>query len=104
MGWVEELAGQLVGYECQAVSCAKCITVEARRLLPSAPSTTFPIPWDMRARDLGIIIGHLPTGPHNAITDVGGVRVGHTTLITAHRLPHDRLVEVMERFHWGRVD
>ena len=24
--------------------------------------------------------------------------------ITAHRLPHDRLIEVMERFHWGRVD
>jgi len=36
----------------------------------------------MRARDLGIILGNLPTGPHNAITDVAGVRVGHTTLIS----------------------
>jgi D-aminopeptidase len=35
-----------------------------------------------RARDLGITIGALPTGPHNAITDVEGVRVGHTTLIS----------------------
>ena len=35
----------------------------------------------MRARDLGIVIGTLPTGPLNAITDVAGVRVGHTTLI-----------------------
>ena len=35
----------------------------------------------MRARDLGIRIGTLPTGPNNAITDVRGVRVGHTTLI-----------------------
>jgi D-aminopeptidase len=35
----------------------------------------------MRARDLGIVIGHGRTGPHNAITDVAGVRVGHTTLI-----------------------
>src|SRR5436305_15266098 len=35
----------------------------------------------MRARDLGITIGPLPPGPHNAITDVPGVRVGHTTLI-----------------------
>ena len=35
----------------------------------------------MRARDLGIAIGLLPTGPLNAITDVGGVRVGHATLI-----------------------
>lgn len=34
-----------------------------------------------RARDLGIIIGVLPTGEHNAITDVVGVRVGHTTVI-----------------------
>jgi D-aminopeptidase len=34
-----------------------------------------------RARDLGLTIGILPTGPLNAITDVEGVRVGHTTLI-----------------------
>jgi D-aminopeptidase len=34
-----------------------------------------------RLRDLGFSIGHLPTGPLNAITDVPGVRVGHTTLI-----------------------
>lgn len=35
-----------------------------------------------RARDMGIVIGSLPTGPHNAITDVAGVRVGHTTIIS----------------------
>ncbi|HEY1332112.1 MAG TPA: P1 family peptidase [Actinomycetota bacterium] len=35
----------------------------------------------MRARDLGIVIGTLPAGPNNAITDVDGVSVGHTTLI-----------------------
>src|SRR5688572_21455593 len=34
-----------------------------------------------RARDLGIRLGDLPTGPLNAITDVEGVRVGHTTII-----------------------
>jgi D-aminopeptidase len=33
-----------------------------------------------RARDIGIIIGSLPTGPLDAITDVDGVRVGHTTI------------------------
>jgi D-aminopeptidase len=33
-----------------------------------------------RARELGIIVGVLPTGPLNAITDVAGVKVGHTTL------------------------
>ena len=35
----------------------------------------------MRARDIDIAIGDLPPGEHNAITDVDGVRVGHTTLI-----------------------
>ena len=34
-----------------------------------------------RARDLGIEIGSLRTGPANAITDVAGLSVGHTTLI-----------------------
>jgi D-aminopeptidase len=34
-----------------------------------------------RARDAGITIGHLPPGPHNAITDVGDVRVGHSTIV-----------------------
>ncbi|MBA2332183.1 MAG: P1 family peptidase [Actinobacteria bacterium] len=35
----------------------------------------------MRARDLGILTGRLEPGPENAITDVAGVLVGHTTLI-----------------------
>lgn len=50
-----------------------------------------------RARDLGIVIGSLEPGPANAITDVTGVRVGHTTLIEGDSLrtgvtivvPHD---------------
>ncbi|MGC4897484.1 P1 family peptidase [Micromonospora sp. DT31] len=33
-----------------------------------------------RVRDLGIVVGTLPTGAHNAITDVPGVLVGHTTV------------------------
>jgi len=33
-----------------------------------------------RARDIGIVVGSIPTGPLNAITDVAGVRVGHTTI------------------------
>lgn len=36
-----------------------------------------------RAREHGIKIGVLPTGKLNAITDVAGVKVGHTTLIKA---------------------
>ena len=37
-----------------------------------------------RYRDLGLIVGQLPTGPLNAITDVAGVAVGVTTLIEGH--------------------
>jgi D-aminopeptidase len=38
------------------------------------------MPTRPRARDLGIVVGILPTGPVNAITDVAGVKVGHATL------------------------
>jgi D-aminopeptidase len=41
-----------------------------------------------RLRDTGLTVGDLPTGPHNAITDVGDVRVGHTTLISGEGLLH----------------
>jgi hypothetical protein len=34
-----------------------------------------------RASDLGLKVGVLPTGPLDAITDVAGVEVGHTTII-----------------------
>ncbi|QQS44778.1 MAG: P1 family peptidase [Acidobacteriota bacterium] len=50
-----------------------------------------------RTRDIGLIVGILPTGPNNAITDVAGVRVGHATLIRGDNVrtgvtaivPHD---------------
>ena len=34
-----------------------------------------------RARDIGLVVGILPTGTHNAITDVAGVQVGHATIV-----------------------
>jgi len=34
-----------------------------------------------RARDAGLIVGVFPTGKLNAITDVAGVKVGHTTIV-----------------------
>lgn len=34
-----------------------------------------------RPRELGIVLGTLEPGPHNGITDVPGVRVGHVTII-----------------------
>jgi len=47
-------------------------------LLVSSPAPSEP---NLRPRLAGITFGILPTGPFNAITDVAGVRVGHTTLI-----------------------
>jgi D-aminopeptidase len=50
----------------------------------------------MRARDLGLACGVLPTGEHNSIADVPGVLVGHSTLVEGDVrtgvtavLPHD---------------
>jgi D-aminopeptidase len=39
-----------------------------------------------RARDVGVVIGALPTGPLNSITDVGGVLVGHSTVADGDRV------------------
>ncbi|HEU4419927.1 MAG TPA: P1 family peptidase [Planctomycetota bacterium] len=52
---------------------------------PSPPAATAPPHADsgtprQRARDLGIHIGALRSGPHDAITDVAGVAVGHATV------------------------
>jgi len=61
----------------------------AAAILPAQPR--------LRARDAGILLGTMPPGPLNAITDVPGVRVGHATLRRDNRictgvtaiLPHD---------------
>jgi len=39
-----------------------------------------------RASDLGLKVGILPTGRLNAITDVAGVEVGHTTVISGNNM------------------
>lgn len=51
----------------------------------------------IRLRDAGIVVGTLPTGPLNALTDVEGVKVGHATVIEGSAIrtgvtaifPHD---------------
>lgn len=40
-----------------------------------------------RLRDLGFRVGTMPTGKHNAITDVSGVSVGHVTIIADSPVP-----------------
>jgi D-aminopeptidase len=39
-----------------------------------------------RAREAGVVVGILPPGPLNAITDVDGVRVGQTTIAGSDRV------------------
>jgi D-aminopeptidase len=39
-----------------------------------------------RAREAGVVVGILPPGPLNAITDVQGVRVGQTTVVEGERV------------------
>lgn len=56
-----------------AVHVSGRVTAQAQ---PAEAKATRP-----RVRDIGLTVGVLPPGPHNAITDVSGVRVGHTTLI-----------------------
>jgi len=60
------------GFVAVAVSLLLASSVSAQ----STSSNTRP-----RASDLGLKVGILPTGLLNAITDVAGVEVGHTTII-----------------------
>ena len=53
-----------------------CVACLSRTPSPSKAEE----PRRPRARDIGLTIGLLPPGHHNAITDVEGVRVGHHTL------------------------
>jgi D-aminopeptidase len=61
-------------------------SVAALLCLLSTPALAEPAAKRLRAREAGIVVGPLPTGPLNAITDVPGVRVGHTTVIEGERL------------------
>ena len=57
---------------------------------------------NQRARDLGIVIGAMEPGPANAITDVAGVRVGHTTLIEGDSIRTGVTVVVPHDGHPGK--
>ena len=58
-----------------------CLAAICSLLLSASGGTAFAAGPRPRARDLGVIIGRLPVGRLNAITDVEGVRVGHVTLL-----------------------
>src|SRR3989440_5942513 len=65
---------------CIVMLCTSIVMTE-RTVAQVGISRDVGAPARSRAREVGVIIGVLPTGPLNAITDVAGVTVGHTTLI-----------------------
>ncbi len=64
------------GHYCRALVIFLC----SLTAIPPAPAQDTP-PAKPRARDLGVPFEGVP-GPFNAITDISGVTVGHTTLIS----------------------
>jgi len=53
-----------------------------------------------RLRDLGVVLGEFPPGPNNAITDVAGTLVGHTTLVYDEpRVARTGVTVIMPRGH-----
>jgi Peptidase family S58 len=77
----------------------------------SQSTTATPRP---RAADLGLKVGILPAGPHDAISDVSGVEVRQTTIIRGDNirtgvtavLPHSGNLyreKVPGRFSWAMV-
>jgi D-aminopeptidase len=60
---------------------AVVVTFAACALAQVAETTTGDREGRPRAREAGVIVGVLPPGPLNAITDVAGVLVGHTTIV-----------------------
>lgn len=74
-----------VGRKCGAYRALLC-AAKACALAVALPLALFTINAMAqenrpRVREAGIIVGILPTGPLNAITDVVGVAVGHTTIV-----------------------
>jgi L-aminopeptidase/D-esterase-like protein len=59
-------------------ACVRCLTLV---LAVAAISASLFAQTKLRARDLGVPFDGTP-GPYNAITDVQGVEVGHTTLVS----------------------
>lgn len=58
-----------------------CLCAQASAPRAAAPRLTSDEPRRPRARDIGLVVGVLPAGRLDAITDVEGVRVGHATLV-----------------------
>jgi D-aminopeptidase len=70
---------------CRVVGTALALAVLLSILLMS-DSTGAQKRERPRARDAGVVVGVMPPGPLNAITDVSGVTVGHSTAVRDGRI------------------
>jgi len=70
----------LLGSECTVAQTTESYRLRIDSTLSQHAGTRESGSVGLRARDLGIAPGILPTGALNAITDVAGVRVGQVTL------------------------
>lgn len=64
----------------KTVLCLTCVLILAINAI-AQDSANPSQPVRKRARELGVHVGILPVGQHNAITDVEGVAVGHQTIV-----------------------
>ena len=65
-----------------SVGFAFCLIVVLASAVTVAAGTGGQAPAERpRAREFGLVVGVLPAGPQNAITDVAGVKVGQVTLV-----------------------
>src|SRR5215471_15073449 len=67
---------KLMTFRIEVVFCGLALVMSLVSHSANAQQTKRP-----RAREAGVVVGVLPTGTLNAITDVAGVAVGHSTLI-----------------------
>ncbi len=65
---------------------AALVVLAALTLYPVSTMAQNPSVDRPRARDLGIAVGIFQPGTHNAITDVAGVSVGHSTVVDGDRV------------------
>ncbi len=77
---LEQMRGTEFSYRTKILYAVIVISVLWTYSIYSVNAEPVEMDTRARARDIGIEIGHLPTGTHNAITDVAGVKVGHVTL------------------------
>jgi D-aminopeptidase len=82
MVWSRRVASVLPVYRFSLHKLSAFVLLPAMLLAVPSPLASQTVgPERPRAREAGVVVGILPPGPLNAITDVAGVRVGQVTVV-----------------------